>query len=48
MASLVQRVRAFLSSPQGRTMVDKGRRELSKPATQQKLRRIMARFSGRR
>lgn len=48
MASITQRLAAFLRSPQGQKMVDRGRRELAKPGTQQKLRRIVGRFKGRR
>jgi hypothetical protein len=46
MASIVQRIKNFLSSPQGRQAVDRGRRELAKPANQEKLRRLTARFKG--
>ncbi|WP_329109072.1 hypothetical protein OG792_10315 [Micromonospora sp. NBC_01699] len=48
MSSLVRRVRAFLQSPRGRQLVDRGRRELAKPSNQQRLRQLMARFNGRR
>jgi sigma54-dependent transcription regulator len=48
MSSLVQRVKAFLNTPRGRQLADRGRRELAKPSNQQRLRRILARFSGRR
>ncbi|GAA3763186.1 hypothetical protein GCM10022225_56300 [Plantactinospora mayteni] len=48
MASLVQRIRMFLSSPQGRQLVERGRRELAKPSNQQRMRRIMYRLRGRR
>jgi hypothetical protein len=48
MSSLVQRFRTFLSSPRGRSLVDRGRSELAKPSTQQRLRRLIGRLSGRR
>ena len=48
MASMTQRIRAFLNGPQGRRLVDQGQRQLSKPSNQQKLRRLLARFQQRR
>jgi hypothetical protein len=49
MASIVQRLMRFFSSPQGRQAVERGRRELAKPENQEKVRRLAARFrSGRR
>ncbi|HLL69727.1 MAG TPA: hypothetical protein VK453_29035 [Micromonosporaceae bacterium] len=48
MASIVQRLKAFLSSPSGQRAVERGRRELSKPQNQQKLRQLAARFNKRR
>ncbi|MEV4756580.1 hypothetical protein AB0J86_15905 [Micromonospora sp. NPDC049559] len=48
MPTLVQRIRTFLGSPRGQMMIERGRRELAKPETQQRLRRVLARFSGRR
>ncbi|MFY1671888.1 hypothetical protein ACN27G_18240 [Plantactinospora sp. WMMB334] len=48
MASLVQRIRMFLSSPQGRRLVERGRRELAKPANQHRMRQVVARLRGRR
>jgi hypothetical protein len=48
MASLTQRIKAFLHSPRGRGLAERGRRELAKPGTQQKLRQLIARLSGRR
>ena len=47
MATLVQRVRTFLQGPQGRRLVDQGRRQLAKPENQQRLRGLFARFQGR-
>ncbi len=46
--SLMQKLTTFLRSPKGQQMVDRGRRELAKPGTQQKLKGLAARFSGRR
>ncbi|WP_203901427.1 hypothetical protein [Virgisporangium aliadipatigenens] len=48
MASLVQRLKNFLNSPRGRQVIDRGRRELAKPANQDRLRRLAARTKGRR
>lgn len=48
MPSLVHRIGMFLRSPRGQQLIARGRRELAKPNNQQKLRRILARFSGRR
>ncbi|MEU7998227.1 hypothetical protein AB0B83_23235 [Micromonospora sp. NPDC049060] len=46
--SLMQRISTFLRSPKGQQMVDRGRRELAKPATQQKLRGLAAKLQNRR
>ncbi|MDO3705981.1 hypothetical protein Q3W71_30350 [Micromonospora sp. C28SCA-DRY-2] len=46
--ALMQRISAFLRSPKGQQLVDRGRRELAKPATQQKLRGLAARLQKRR
>lgn len=48
MSSLSRRIQTFLRSPRGRQLVDRGRRELANPATQQKLRGLLARFTHRR
>jgi len=48
MASLTQRLRTFLASPQGQRAIEQGRRQLAKPENQQKLRGLLARFRGRR
>jgi hypothetical protein len=49
MATIVQKIMRFFSSPAGRRVVEHGRRELSKPANQEKLRRLASRVtSGRR
>ena len=48
MATLTQRIQAFLRSPAGRRMISEGQRQLAKPENQQKLRRLLARFQKRR
>ncbi len=48
MASITQRIQAFLRSPAGQRVVDQGRRQLAKPATQDKLRRLAGKLAGRR
>ncbi|MFI9526859.1 hypothetical protein [Micromonospora rosaria] len=48
MSPLMRRISRFLQSPQGRQLVERGRRELAKPTTQQKLRQLATRLSGRR
>ncbi|WP_158624144.1 hypothetical protein [Micromonospora sp. HM5-17] len=47
MSSLMYRIQRFLSSPQGRRLVEQGRRELASPATRRRLRRFVARLRGR-
>jgi hypothetical protein len=47
MATITQRIRAFLNSPRGRQLADQGRRQLAKPENQQRLRGLMARFQNR-
>ncbi|MEU4478934.1 hypothetical protein AB0F68_12830 [Micromonospora sp. NPDC023966] len=47
MTSVGQRLKGFLNSPQGRKMIDRGRREAAKPGTQQKLRQFAERMTGR-
>jgi hypothetical protein len=44
MASIVQRIMRFLNSPKGRQVVERGQRELAKPANQEKLRRLASRL----
>lgn len=46
--SVVQRISAFLRSPRGQMMVERGRQELAKPATQAKLKQLATRLSTRR
>jgi hypothetical protein len=47
-ATLAQRIKAFINSPAGRSMIDMGRRELAKPQNQQKLRALAAKVAKRR
>lgn len=47
MASVGQRVKNFMRGPQGRKLVAQGQRQLKKPGTQQKLRRLAQRLTGR-
>jgi hypothetical protein len=44
MASIVQRIKSFLSSPSGRRFVQQGQRQLAKPQNQAKLRQLAARL----
>ena len=44
---LLDRIRAFLSSPQGRRMTDQGRRYASDPRNQQRARGLLARLRRR-
>ncbi|EWM64596.1 hypothetical protein MCBG_01729 [Micromonospora sp. M42] len=46
--SLMQRITAFLRSPRGQQLVDRGRREMSKPENQARLRQIATRLQSRR
>ncbi|MFJ6197765.1 hypothetical protein [Micromonospora sp. NPDC092111] len=48
MSALMQRISAFLRSPRGQQLVDRGRRELAKPANQARLRQAASKLSGRR
>lgn len=48
MASMAQRIKAFLNSTRGRQLVDRGRTELAKPSNQQRLRQLVARLGRRR
>lgn len=46
--SLMQRITAFLRSPRGQQLVDRGRREMAKPQNQERLRKIATRLSSTR
>ncbi|GAA3615403.1 hypothetical protein GCM10022419_120920 [Nonomuraea rosea] len=48
MATLIDRVRAYLRSPKGRANVEKAKRMARDPRNQQKARRFLERFRGRR
>ncbi|GGM89175.1 hypothetical protein ACFFX1_22500 [Dactylosporangium sucinum] len=48
MATLSQRIRAFLTSPKGQRLIQQGRRQLARPENQQRLRRLLAKLQGRR
>jgi hypothetical protein len=48
MATLSQRIRAFLTSPKGQRLIQQGQRQLAKPENQQRLRRLLAKLRGRR
>ena len=48
MATLQQRIRAFLNSPQGKRLIAEGQRQLAKPENQHRLRQLIARFRSRR
>jgi hypothetical protein len=47
-STLSQRIRAFLAGPQGRRLIEQGRRQLAKPQNQQRLQRVVAKLQGRR
>lgn len=48
MPTMQQRIKEFLASPKGQQLVQRGRQELAKPSTQQKLRQLAGRLSKRR
>lgn len=48
MTSVTRRIRAFLTSPQGKRIIADGQRQLSKPANRQKLGRLLSKLRGRR
>lgn len=43
MASILSKIRRFLSSPQGRRMIDQGRRYANDPRNRAKLSRLLSR-----
>jgi hypothetical protein len=45
--TLTDRIRRLLDSPQGKKVVDRGRRELAKPENQRRLQDLLRRLSGR-
>jgi hypothetical protein len=48
MATLQQRIRAFLSSPQGKRLIEQGERQLAKPENQRRLRDMITRLRSRK
>ena len=46
MASIINKIMAFARSPKGQQAISKAQRELAKPGTQQKLRKLTGRFRG--
>jgi hypothetical protein len=44
---LLQRIRTFLASPQGRRVTDQGRRMAADPRNRQRARGMLARLKGR-
>ncbi|WP_229070989.1 hypothetical protein [Actinoplanes sp. DH11] len=48
MTTLANRVRTFLQGPQGRRLVDQGRRQLAKPENQRRLRGLFTRLQSKR
>jgi hypothetical protein len=47
MARIVDRIRAYLRSPQGQQLIGKGREQLSRPDNQRRLRQVMQRLRRR-
>ncbi|MBM0226182.1 MULTISPECIES: hypothetical protein [Micromonospora] len=47
MTSVTQRIKGLLNSPQARKLMQSGRRQAAKPSTQQKLRQLAGRMTGR-
>ena len=48
MPTLSERLRAFLSSPRGKRLIEQGRQQLAKPENQQKARKLLGRLRGDR
>jgi hypothetical protein len=48
MATLQQRIRAFLTGPQGKRLIAEGERQIAKPENQRRLRQVIARFRSRK
>lgn len=44
---LVDKIKSFISSPKGRQLIEKGRREASKPENQARIRKLMNKNKGR-
>lgn len=45
--AMTDRIKGFLQSPRGKEMIQRGRSEMSKPATQQKLKELAQRVTGK-
>jgi hypothetical protein len=48
MATLQQRIQAFLNGPQGKRLIAEGQRQLAKPENQRRLRQLVDRLRSRR
>ena len=48
MATITQRIQAFLRSPRGQQVISQGRRQLAKPENQQRLRGLFDKMKGKR
>jgi hypothetical protein len=48
MATMAQRIRAFINGPTGRRLITEGQRQAAKPENQARLRRLLSRFTKRR
>jgi hypothetical protein len=48
MTPLIQRIRAFLGSPQGKRAITQGQQQLAKQENQQKLKRLLGKLQRRR
>ena len=48
MATLQQRIRAFLNSPQGKRLIAEGQRQIAKPENQRRLRDMITRLRSRK
>jgi predicted house-cleaning NTP pyrophosphatase (Maf/HAM1 superfamily) len=44
---MADKIRRLLNSPQGRQVVDRGRRELEKPENRRRVNQLLRRVSGR-
>jgi hypothetical protein len=47
MPSMTDRIKGFLNSPKGRMLMERGRRQAAKPGTQQKIKQLASRITGR-
>jgi hypothetical protein len=48
MATVVKKLQNFLRSPQGKKVVDTGKRELKKPENQARVKKAFSRLTGKR